>query len=567
MYFWPFFRIIAFFTFSYRIPPIHAFASNYTQKCRCFPGEPCWPKESEWAAFNQSINGRLIATNPIGHVCHGDTYDAQQCAHLRASWNDPKTHYTTSSSIMAPYFANQSCDPFTSISARCGIGTYIQYAVNATGASDYQKAIRFAQRYNLRLVIRNTGHDYLGKSTGAGALGIWTHNMKSIEVLQYNSSSYTGKAIKLGAGVQSLEAFKEAHQHGLLTVGGNCPTVGIAGGYTQGGGIGPLTSMHGLGVEQALEWEVVTASGELLKVSQIEHEDLFWALNGGGGGTYGAILSLTVKAYEDVPMAGANLTFTREGVSQDAFFKVVEKFHECLPALADAGAVAIWTLTNTSFVLAPVTASRMSKEEVDGFLKPTFDELRENGMNYTYFSKLFPSYFDNYNALNPPPETSYFQMGGRFMPRSVVASRNAEMTHAMREIVGYGAGIGGLSFKALTLNQSRSSLNPLWQDALVSVAVGIVWDNTNWDLNLANQGLMTHTLIPTLDKLTPNASSVYLNEADFREPDWQQVFYGSSYEGLLRIKRKYDPNGLFYGRTAVGSEVWTEQTDGRLCHV
>ena len=70
---------------------------------------------------------------------------------------------------------------------------------------------------------------YYGKSTGAGALAIWTHHLKNIEFLHYTDSSYSGKAIKVGAGVQGGEAYAAADAAGLAVVGGECPTVGIAG--------------------------------------------------------------------------------------------------------------------------------------------------------------------------------------------------------------------------------------------------------------------------------------------------------------------------------------------------
>lgn len=79
-------------------------------------------------------------------------------------------------------------------------------------------------------------YSYLGKSTGAGALSIWTHHLKDIEFIDYKSKAYTGRAAKFGAGVQSFEAYRAASAVGLEVVGGECPTVGIAGGYTQGGG-------------------------------------------------------------------------------------------------------------------------------------------------------------------------------------------------------------------------------------------------------------------------------------------------------------------------------------------
>ncbi len=84
---------------------------------------------------------------------------------------------------MAPLFANQSCDPFLSKSCLYVIEFYIQYAVNASDAADYQKTLEFFKKKNIRLTICNTDHDDYGKSTGAGALGIWTHHLKSIEIL------------------------------------------------------------------------------------------------------------------------------------------------------------------------------------------------------------------------------------------------------------------------------------------------------------------------------------------------------------------------------------------------
>lgn len=77
---------------------------------------------------------------------------------------------------------------------------------------------------------------------------------------------------------------------------------------------------------------------------------------------------------------------------------------------------------------------------------------------------------------------------------------------------------------------------------------------------------MTDSLIPALEAITPRGGT-YLNEGDFRQPNFQDVFYGDGYGKLLAIKDKYDPRGLFYGLTAVGSERWVEHLDGRLCRV
>ena len=81
-----------------------------------------------------------------------------------------------------------------------------------------------------------TVKSYNGKSTGAGSLGIWTHHLRDIDFIDYKDARYTGKAYKIGAGVLGIEAYEAADKLGLTVTSGECPTVGIAGGYTQGGG-------------------------------------------------------------------------------------------------------------------------------------------------------------------------------------------------------------------------------------------------------------------------------------------------------------------------------------------
>ena len=81
---------------------------------------------------------------------------------------------------------------------------------------------------------------------------------------------------------------------------------------------------------------------------------------------------------------------------------------------------------------------------------------------------------------------------------------------------------------------------------------------------LAEQDKMTNRYIPLLEELAPD-SGCYLNEGNFRQPNWQQAFYGANYDKLLRIKDKYDPHGLFYAVTAVGSDRLVAYNDGHLC--
>jgi FAD/FMN-containing dehydrogenase len=80
----------------------------------------------------------------------------------------------------------------------------------------------------------------------------------------------------------------------------------------------------------------------------------------------------------------------------------------------------------------------------------------------------------------------------------------------------------------------------------------------------ASQRKMTDVLMPKIEAVTPGSGS-YMNEADFQQKDWQNVFYGSNYGKLKQIKDKYDPEHVFYNIKSVGSDAWTVGPDGRMC--
>lgn len=269
------------------------------------------------------------------------------------------------------------------------MGPLPHYAANVTSAEDVRKVLDFTQRRNIRLVIRNTGHDYIGKSTGAGAVTLWTHHLKSIDYVPgYASSGYTGPAMRIGAGVQGFEAQNAAHKLGFTIVTGHCPDVGIAGGYTQGGGHGPLASRYGLAADQVLEWEVVTATGQLLTASPVENADLYWALNGGGGGTYAVVLSMTVRIYPEEPTAAATLSFALS-TTDDHFWAVVRTYLVDTLPLLDAGGTALWLVLPAAFTggsvvfdAGPVTLPGAGKEALHYYLASTLRMLQQNNMTY-----------------------------------------------------------------------------------------------------------------------------------------------------------------------------------------
>jgi hypothetical protein len=369
--------------------PIRSFR-NFTE-CRCFPGDECWPLTADWNEFNKTIGGKLMITKPLASVCHDSEYgpfDLAACDSLRSSWFAAETHLGSVSSIMAAFFTNNSCNPFLPQNASCTLGGLVSFAVNASGVEDFQHTIAFVRRHNIRLVIRNTGHDYNGKSTGAGALAIWTHHMKHKEILDYQSPSYTGKAMKMGAGIEVHESYEFAQKHGLVSVGGDCPTVGVTGGWTQGGGgHGPGVSKFGLGSDQALEWEVVTGTGEVLVANREQNQDMYWALSGGGGGTYGVVSSLTAKVYPDLLSSAASLTFSSAGISTNLFWQAIYTWHASLVSIISSGCFAIWEISQDGFSLVPMNCPGLGKNDTLKLLHPIRSMLDQNKIGYGEHSR------------------------------------------------------------------------------------------------------------------------------------------------------------------------------------
>ena len=185
---------------------------------------------------------------------------------------------------MSPLFSNNTCLYSTDKASPCTIGYYPVYVVNVSTPEHAAAAVRFASEKNLRLNIKNTGHDFLGRSTARGALSIWTAHLKDIEIIDRYSgrTAYTGSAVKVGAGVSTVEVYEATDKVGKMVIGGEQPTVGFGGGYMAGGGHSPLSSLHGMAADAVLQFDIVLANGTLITVDQESNPDLYWAVRGGG---------------------------------------------------------------------------------------------------------------------------------------------------------------------------------------------------------------------------------------------------------------------------------------------
>lgn len=166
-------------------------------------------------------------------------------------------------------------------------------------------------------------------------------------------------------------------------MGGECVTVGRFGDYKQGGGHSAFSSRLGLGADQALEWEVVDRMGRLLIASPVQHPDLYWALSGGGRGTYGVVSAMTVKAFPDIPATVVVLQFENNASSSSHFFEAVGHYHRHLPTYTAAGGMAIAEISHSSFQLTPLTLPMHTAAEAKTSLAPFLQTLHEPNISYT----------------------------------------------------------------------------------------------------------------------------------------------------------------------------------------
>src|SRR5262249_1481692 len=163
------------------------------------------------------------------------------------------------------------------------------------------------------------------------SLLVWTHNMRRISM--YDAFVPTGcpmttasRAVSLEAGTRWLDAYQEVTvNNGRYVQGGGCTTVGAVGGFRQGGGFGSWSKKYGVAAASMLEAEVVTADGRQLLANACQNEDLFWALRGGGGGTFGIVTRATLKTHPLPNYFGA-LHGSISAKNDVAFQELLERF-------------------------------------------------------------------------------------------------------------------------------------------------------------------------------------------------------------------------------------------------
>ncbi|KAK5998693.1 putative FAD-linked oxidoreductase [Cladobotryum mycophilum] len=565
------------------------------QTCRCRPHEACWPTQETWQALNASINGNLVSVRPVAAPCHKPSYNKETCEAARnmsdnSAWRSAQPGAVQWTNWEAWPEWNQSCYFEQPTSTFCGQGRVSLYSALVEKAEHIQVAVCFARDHNLRLAIKNSGHCFLGRSSAPESLQISTYKMKTIQFVDKfvpagapRGVSATS-AVTIGAGVQLNELYTAVGKRNLTVVAGLSHTVGAAGGYIQGGGHSPLGEWKGMASDNALEFKVVTVNGDLVTANDYQNQDLFWALRGGGGGTFGVVVSVTIRTFPSVPAFLVTFGFNITINETNAFWNLTQDFHKHLPAMSEAGACGYYFVglndaaTNTtasrSLIATFIFTNRTEQRPIQNVMDSFIADARKVLPKAAYILHNLPtvSLFINASLAGTDADSTggIVVAASRMISRKLLTTHDgpAQVTRALREITEISTTVGFtghvVAGGAVARNTIDTALNPAWRETVSHITFGADWEpDTTLAEQRAIQNSLTNVQLEKLRVLEPHMGA-YLNEADANERDFQTSFWGKNYKRLYQIKKKLDPEGLFIVRRGVGSENWD---DAGLCRV
>jgi FAD/FMN-containing dehydrogenase len=296
------------------ILPRRLLASTSARRRR--PSDPGWPSTSAWKQLDEAVGGNLIPVN------------------FPLSLTDPTSAAATllSKDLKNPYYVGDQPGLTQTLGWVDAWATKPSvYAVAARNAHDIAAAVNFARENNLRLVVKGGGHSYQGTSNAPDSLLIWTRHMN--EIALHNEFVPSGcehnmkpqPAVTVGAGTIGMQAYQAVTtKAGKYVQGGGCTTVGLAG-LVQGGGFGSYSKHYGSAAGNLLEAEVVTADGQIRIANACTNPDLFWALKGGGGGSFGVVSKMTLRMH-DLPEFFGAANFKVKAASDDSYRRLLREF-------------------------------------------------------------------------------------------------------------------------------------------------------------------------------------------------------------------------------------------------
>ncbi|KAJ5738754.1 FAD binding domain-containing protein [Penicillium malachiteum] len=534
----------------------------------CRPGQKCWPSLSQWQQLNASVDGDLHETIPIAASCYKDSeyYDPQACKVVEDYYGDSiirgkqfeQTYWLNWETCQTSGCVLLESDPTQTTYANCSIGRLASYYVDAREPSHISSTLKFATAHNIRISVKNTSHDFYGRFSVPNTLAIWTKNLDNLTAHDCPASN-SHNIGELGAGFVAQDPYYFFSNHSMDIMGGYEESVGLAGGFAEGGGVGSFTTTYGLMADNAVEFEVVTADGELRVINQCNDADFFFRRC---SSTHLFTANFTnagphTNATENVALREILTEHAQRqiGWSAQLITGQIEYFPEKF-----AVSLALVYGDNGSKLKAATA-------DFDRYLRNRTDlSVSEHGYNsYTNYAQYLTVTAAETKITEPSGIFSL--LSPRLIPTKVFTDPKPidELVEGVLQGIATARSLLDLSGTQIVsetpLTNSNadesSAVNPAWRDALWHVIHVGEWLEPMDDsvLRSTAEGIL-HTVDP-LKALSPGGGA-YLNEASYLEPDWEQTYFGSFYDRLLEVKNRYDPTHIFGCWKCVG---WRGEAD------
>jgi FAD/FMN-containing dehydrogenase len=560
---------------------------------RVRPGDPGWPDRTEWARLGKAVGGRLLKVESPFVDC-ANAPAGGRCSQLFQSLRNP---FFIGDSVALTQTLGWT-GAWTSAASR--------YAVLAQSSADVAAAVNFARKHRLRLVVKGGGHSYIGGSNARDSLLIWTRPMRTVELhAGFVPRGGEGRidpepAVSVGAGAIWLDAYEAVTtKAGRYVQGGGCTTVGVAG-LVQGGGFGSFSKRFGTAAASLLEAEVVTADGAVRVANAVRHPDLFWALKGGGGGTFGVVTRLTLRTHSLPTYFGevqATITAASD-VAYRALVKRVMSFYRTSLMNPHWGEQISFEVGRT--ISINMVFQGYDRAQAEQTWAPLFEWVTARPADYTLAKptvlalpakdfwnaavlRLFPGVIDLDDRPGAPKGNFFWandadQVGqvlhayqSTWLSRRLLAPEHqpalidalVDASQTWPVTLHCNKGLAGAPAKALRWTRD-TSMNPAVLDAFALAIAGAneppaypgVGGHEPHLAQARRDAKVVAAAMAPLNALAAQPAS-YVSETDYFQTDWQTAFWGNNYARLKRVKDRYDPNGLFFVHHGVGSEAWS----------
>ena len=398
--------------------------------------------------------------------------------------------------------------------------------VRCAGTADVVRAVNFARQHRLPLAVRGGGHSFPGHSVCDDGLVIDLSPMKGIRV------DPVARTARAEAGVKWLDFDHETQAFGLATTGGTASDTGIAG-LTLGGGLGWLSSKHGLTVDNLISADVVLADGRVVTASASQHADLFWGLRGGSG-NFGVVTSFEYRLHIVGPMIVGGMVAYPLGKAKEVL-RFYREFNEAAPDELTTYAVFVTPPGGETVVaLACCYSGPADKGEevvrpLKAFGPPAHDQL--GPMPYVALQRIFDEGF--------PTGASYYATG-TFL---------ADLTDAAIDIFAEYAATKPSPLSGVQVQTVRGTAGRVPSDAMAFAHRGLPYAPvivSQWleAVDAEKNIVWTRDFGRALRAFA--GGGVYVNDLGLDDMDRVRAAYGANYQRLAVLKKKYDPENLFH---------------------